>query len=439
MSGNLQQQALSTETVAVVAAPVSARTGKPEEARPADLERQMSVVVVRTLEDLQLHISAWQRLADNALEPNFCYEPWALLPAVEAFGKEEDLRFVFIYAPDPLRPFGEKMLCGFFPLRRSRSYRNLPVATLSLWKHIYCVLCTPLIRKDVAGDCLRLFFDWLQSAGSESKLMEFCHIAADGAFYQLLIDEMNRRAALSHVDERFNRALCKPHSHAPTFVEGISGRHKKELRRKQNRLAEEGKIEFVALEKPEEISHWVEDFLRLEASGWKGSEKSAFASAESDRRFFQSLISGAFANQRLMMLALKLNGEPIAMKLNFVTGRGSFAFKIAFDESYARFSPGVLLEIENMQRFRQMPAVKWMDSCAVAEHFMINRLWTQRRTMETLVVSTGKRFADLTVSVLPLFRWLRRKVSRTTKVQLREPEKDKPQRHGDTETAQRRE
>jgi hypothetical protein len=52
------------------------------------------------------------------------------------------------------------------------------------------------------------------------------------------------------------------------------------------------------------------------------------------------------------MLALRLDGRPIAYKLDFLAGRGSFSFKIAFNENYGRYSPGELLEIENVRRLQ---------------------------------------------------------------------------------------
>lgn len=372
-------------------------------------DNQFSVVVVRGGEDLQVRLKDWQALAAEAIEPNCFYEAWMLIPALASLAANADLYFVFVYAPDPLRPLGAKILCGFFPLEWSRRYKNLPVSVLRLWKHDYCFLCTPLLKGGVERETLAAFFDWLASEASPATLMEFCSLAADGAFHQLLLDELNHRASLSFVDERYNRALLRPDN-----CEGISGRHKKELRRQQNRLAEEGLLEYVALEDDAAVGTWIKDFLALEASGWKGQQQSAFASEASSRRFFEAAVKAAFAEQQLMMLALRLNGKPIAMKCNFLTGRRAFAFKIAFDETYSRYSPGVLLELENMRRVNASPTIEWMDSCAVSDHFMINRLWTKRRTIESLVVSTGKGPADFVVAALPLLRWFKRQLSRQT-------------------------
>jgi hypothetical protein len=372
-------------------------------------DNKLSVVVVRRVEELQERVKDWQALADDALEPNCFYEPSMLIPALASFATNLDLHFVLVYAPNRRQPFGPKILCGFFPLERLGRYKNLPVSVLRFWKHEYCFLCTPLLKADYEREALATFFDWLESAASPAQLMEWNSVASDGAFHKVLLDELNKRAPLSFVEERYNRALLKPNS-----VEGISGRHKKELRRQQNRLAEEGLMAYATLTDEAELEAWIDDFLRLEASGWKGRQASAFACDKASRIFFEAVVKQAFARKQLMMLALKLDGRPIAMKCNFLTGDGAFAFKIAFDESYARYSPGVLLELENMRRVSALPFVEWMDSCAVSEHFMINRLWTGRRRLETIVTSTGKRPADFWLSALPLLRWFKRQMARQT-------------------------
>ena len=108
------------------------------------------------------------------------------------------------------------------------------------------------------------------------------------------------------------------------------------------------------------------------------------------------------------MFGLFLNGEPIAMKVNFLASPGSFAFKIAYDERFSKFSPGVQLELENLRRLHETPKIEWMDSCAVPKHFMINRLWKERRTIQHVRVSTGGWLGNLEIGVRTLLRSIRR-------------------------------
>lgn len=86
-------------------------------------------------------------------------------------------------------------------------------------------------------------------------------------------------------------------------------------------------------------------------------------------------------------------GTTVAMKCNLLAGDAVFCFKIAFDEEWARFSPGVLLEVENVERFHAGEAT-WMDSCADPDNAMINRLWPDRRRISTLLVPCGGVFGQ---------------------------------------------
>jgi hypothetical protein len=53
-----------------------------------------------------------------------------------------------------------------------------------------------------------------------------------------------------------------------------------------------------------------------------------------------------------------------------------------------------------------------MDSCAEARHSMIDRLWTGRRLIESVVVSANNPGGDFLVSILPVLRWVRHRLRR---------------------------
>ena len=109
--------------------------------------------------------------------------------------------------------------------------------------------------------------------------------------------------------------------------------------------------------------------------------------------FFRDAVAEAFAHGRLEFRRMDLDGAPVAMLINFVASPGSFSFKTAFDEAYARYSPGVLIQLDNLASTSRA-GVEWMDSCAAQNHPMIDSLWGERR-------------AVVRVSV-PLSGWARR-------------------------------
>ena len=369
----------------------------------------MRAVEVRGFEALAEHLDCWDDLSSAAIEPNVFYESWMLLPALEAFGEGRDLRFVLIFAENDTDADAAPVLCGLFPLEQKSRYKGLSIKSLSLWRHLHCFLSTPLVRRGMERECLETFFDWLGEPGTDAALMEFGWINTDGPFYELLAGYLKETGKASYTADRFTRPLYRPASDADSYLSAaISKEHRRDLRRRHKRLSEQGRVEFVALEPGADAEAWIDNFLRLEASGWKGQEGSAFSSNDSARRFFVKAMIGAFNRSRLMMIGIELDGRPVALKCNLIAAPGSFAFKIAYDEEYARFSPGVLLEVENIRLLHRRSDVEWMDSCAEPNHFMMNRVWTERRTINDLVVSTGKRSGDLAVSTFPLLRWVSR-------------------------------
>jgi CelD/BcsL family acetyltransferase involved in cellulose biosynthesis len=364
-------------------------------AAPAELDTE----VVTDWSRLAALEQEWLDLAGAACEPNPFYEPWMLLPALRAYESGARLEVLVVSA---LRR-GRRELCGLFPLvfRRGRA---------ELWKHRSCYLATPLLRASCARNALRSFFDHLERSCGLVRLHD---VPGDGPFHLHLVDELNRRGWPSLVSNSYTRAFFRPGPSAEQFLErALNGKRRKELRRQRARLSELGHLEVCELRPDEDPAPWIREFLALEASGWKGERGIAAALHPAEREYVEEVATRAHQRGRLMMMGLRLDGRPVALKYNLLAGNGAFAFKIAFDESFSRYSPGVLLELENIHRLHQMPGVRWMDSCAAPNRFMINHLWPERREMQTLFFSTGRALPSLLLALVPLLQFLRARAQR---------------------------
>jgi CelD/BcsL family acetyltransferase involved in cellulose biosynthesis len=390
---------------------------RPERTPPVPIAGATRIVVARSLDELTEHRAALEDLSADALEPNVFYEPLMLEPAVRYFGAGRRLELVLVYRTDG--PRRREQLCGFFPFERATRYGGLPVTALTSFKHLHCFLSTPLVRRQGAGEAFSATLDWLTKK-SGATLIELGSIGAAGPVHQLLLRGLHERRRLFWLRNWSTRAFFEPGAEAESYLRGaISGLALKEVRRKTRRLGEHGRLVWRELEPGEDARPWLDDFLRLEASGWKGRGRSALACSEPERDFFVAAATAAHARGRLMLLGLFLDDRPLALKCNFMTADGGYAFKIAFDEDYRAFSPGFLLEVENVRRLHRRADVRWMDSCADAQHAMINRLWPGRRTMATVVFGTGRAPGDLLVSLMPLLRWGRRRLARRSRAGAR--------------------
>jgi hypothetical protein len=375
----------------------------------ADSEPRYDIAVVRDEEGLKDHLVAWEDLAHNLAEPNAFYEPWALLPALRQFGKGLDLSFVLVYLPSNAhRP--EPLLCGFFPLQRRRLHRFVPVAVLEPWQHLYCFLCTPLLRQGHATPALDTFFSWLSRDSFGAPLLRLNLVSGDGAFAKALTDVCYRRRRPMHLVESYCRAFIEPRADADSYIRAAhSGPNLKRYRRKKRVLGTQGRLEQRVLAPDDDAAAWAEMFLQLEAKGWKGREGTAMMCRPADAAYFRDMVQGASSAGKLTMLGLFLDGKPLALKCSLRSGTGSFAFKSAFDEDYATSSPGALLEFVNIELLHSSGA-KWMDSGSVAEHPVLNHFWMERRLILDQYVATGRAPGDLLVSVIPLGRWVKRLV-----------------------------
>jgi CelD/BcsL family acetyltransferase involved in cellulose biosynthesis len=373
---------------------------------PEEVAKASWVEVVEDRLELVKHQSAWETLARSAIEPNVFYEPWMFVPAAEVFDIDKRLCCVFVYRHAPGSP--EPMLCGFLPMVRTRRFKGLPIRTLQTWQHAYAVLGTPLVHRDHVHETLRALLDWFTNV-DRCSVIELSMIHGEGPFHQALIDVLNERRVLSFVNESFTRALIRRGSSAENYRNSATnGENRSKWRRQRRRLAETGKLETRVLQPDGDVEPWIEQFLQLEASGWKGRGETALAFKDADRAYFRAIALTGFANGQLQMLGLFLDDMPIALKCNYLSGAGGFAFKIAYDETYAKFSPGLLLELDNIDEMHRRPGLEWLDSCAVPDHEMINRLWKERRTLQSITLATSRWVGNGVVGLLPMLRAARR-------------------------------
>ncbi|HZJ65829.1 MAG TPA: GNAT family N-acetyltransferase [Kofleriaceae bacterium] len=364
--------------------------------------RELSTTVVHTPQALERHVVAWHDLVANAAEPNPFYEPHALLPAWRELAATE-VRVVLVWAPSSL-PGQPPVLVGLFPIVRTHC-KGLPLPALATWKHLYSYLATPLVRADLASEAIAALFAWLRR-DTTAAVFEWQTLGADGPFYHALIDALHHLGFEAFHERSHTRALFRPAATAEAYLaRALCGKKRKELRRQERRLAEAGRIVYDELAPGGDLEAWLDEFVALEQHGWKGQGGTALRTDPAGLAMFRAMARGAFARGRWMTLALRLDGRAIAMKCNLRSGTGAVAYKIAYDETYARYSPGVLLELEHIRRLHEPGAPTWMDSGAAPDHPMIDHLWRDRRAIETIVVPTGRPLGALAVAAMPLARW----------------------------------
>jgi CelD/BcsL family acetyltransferase involved in cellulose biosynthesis len=359
----------------------------------------MQVSVISKIAELRRRVVEWQDLAADAVEPNPFYEPWMVLPALEAFGAAH-IAFVCVHRRDG-------KLAALVPLQRAHSHRGMPARTLRSWRHRHCLLTVPLVRAGCALEALQAFFGAMRC---QAAVLDFAYLPAEGAFHHALVDAISRNDLICAPAEGYTRALMRRANNADAYVKNVlSAETRRELRRQEKRLAALGRVQHRVLEPGDDVSRWIGEFLDLEASGWKGRRGSALACTAQNHRFAVEVFTRGFERGRLVMVGVDLNGKPIARYSAFTGGAGAFAFKTAYDEGLRRLAPGLLAEIDMLRALHAVPGLQWADSYTAPENSSITRFWKARRVVQRVALATNA-WGELVLALSPLVRWARRRM-----------------------------
>lgn len=329
--------------------------------------------------DMARDVGDWDALALNATEPNPFFESWYLLPALRALDPEHRVRILRYEVDGELR--------GLLPIRRRIRYYGRPLPHLATWMHPNCFLGTPLVARGYEKAFSHALLDWADRQPGAAIFLHLADLNLDGALFRALSGVLAAGRRQSSIVQRFERALLVSGEEPADYLSAsLPKRKRHELQRQFNRLTELGDVRFQW--NSDASPDWAEQFLALEKSGWKGEAGSALACNPGTAMLLREALAGAGKRGRLITLSLLLDERPIAMLANFITPPGSFGFKTAFDESYSRFSPGVLLERKYLDTLTNR-AIEWCDSCASPNHPVMDRLWRGRRTIGKLSIAIG--------------------------------------------------
>ncbi len=337
---------------------------------------------------------AWLDLVQRSGEENPFFEPDILLPALRHFDRGGKVRIAMVAGRGG-------RLSALAPVRQGRLGRVS--RALRVWTHDFGPLGAPLLdaaEAEQAASSLiaaagrsALVMPYLPTKGAAAKA--FRHAAGDG----------ERTVQWLGVEKR--AAIDRMASGPTDLRKALPTKRRKELARQMRRLGESGDLTFTTVRDTPDVRNAFEEFLKLEASGWKGRHGTALASDPHRLAFARDVVFRRSGEGGCHISALRLDGQPLAMLISFL-GRSTVAtWKIAYDERVARFSPGAQLMLEVGEHFLAAPEVQRVDSLATADHPMIDHLWSDRLALGTMVIAP-ERAGVVFRTGITTFQWEQR-------------------------------
>ena len=326
----------------------------------------------RTLPDLRTIVNELRELAGRALEPNIFYEPDFVLEAANVFGR--DAGAVLVWSGTSPRK-----LLGFFPARIEPQRYGLSLPVLVGWTHPYAPLGTPLVERDAAE---QVIVSWLAHISGDTDLpgVVLMPFVQPSSPFAAELHTILRRGRIPSVDlDIRQRAMLVPRGDRLIYVERTLGADRqKEMRRMVRRLADAGALLFTTATEPEAVARAVDDFCELEARGWKGEAGTAVLHHDEVRRFMKNATSGLAEQGKASVSQILIDGRSIASAISLRSGDTAWFWKIAYDENYSEYSPGVVLTLAVTEDLVEDATLLRTDSCAIPNHPMIDHIWRER-------------------------------------------------------------
>ncbi|MEL6734347.1 MAG: GNAT family N-acetyltransferase [Pseudomonadota bacterium] len=349
---------------------------------------ELELVPPRGLDRL---MGAIRNLAKNALEPNLFFEA-------------EVVQAAWPRLASLLAPSGCWMLClwegagesrklrVFMPVRISRI--GLPSKlVLEILANEYLPTGTPLVDRENPDEAVETLFRLLADPQLKlPTLFSLPHQRADGPVMACIDQALTALGLPSVVHRKTQRAALAPKDEPSTFLATSLGKKRlRELIRQWRRLAEKGPLSFTVANTQDDLLNAFEQFLTLELHGWKGRRGTALYNHRKVTAFSRQIVVELCANGGSEIAVLSHNNRPVAV-LILLSGDGWFVpWKIAFDEDYRAFSPGMQIMAKATTHLVEKDNLVMADSLAVEDHWMMNHIWPDRLSMQNVLVGLTPR------------------------------------------------
>ena len=326
----------------------------------------------------------WGELVGRAIAPNVFYEPGFLGAAAPVFGPDAGAIAV--------RAAGGRLI-GLYPMRRDRfRYGGYP-ALVCGFVHPYAPLGTPLVDAEYAEPAIAAWLDHLRDREHKAGAILLPFFPETGALATALDRAVATRGLRQRHFNRHARAMIAGASEAADerAASGLS-KMRKEWRRQRRRLSERGALDHRSATAPAEVDALLDIFLSLEARGWKGRAGTATAQNAGRLGFMREAVGALARAGKARIDVLGTAGTAVAATITLFSGKEGWLWKIAFDEDFARFSPGVQLTLDVSSDLLADPRLARVDSCATPEHPMIERLWSGRLALSDRMIALRPGF-----------------------------------------------
>ena len=157
-------------------------------------------------------------------------------------------------------------------------------------------------------------------------------------------------------------------------------------------------VEAVFIDDKKNNAEYLKQFSQIEATGWKKEHGTPIISNKSVKKFHEEMVSRLSDSGWIRWHFLKSEDKIIAGHFGFCIGRKFTLYKIAYDASYASFSPGTILFERMLEHFY---ATREVDEINCLSDYQWQRSWKMELNPYYHAIISFRKPASLILSGIP--------------------------------------
>jgi CelD/BcsL family acetyltransferase involved in cellulose biosynthesis len=305
-------------------------------ARPRTSSSKLTFRVFQGLEGLRSIAELWDRVLASIEQPEFFYRYVWYETALTTWPADAALTY-FVVA------YRDETPVAICPLQLSESRAfGLPIRVLStLDPHAISYsdfVCAP----NAHADLLTALIEELRS----SKQIGWDLLTLPKCYHTAAVAPTADRLASVPGVLRHLREVCY---YFPTEAgmdvnyARMSRGGRQHLKKCRKQLGQIGEVEFLWTRDPALLPDFFEQFLALEASGWKGAEGTAIKCNPTLVRFYAGLMTAFGESGDCEINLMRVGGQNVAGDFALLSAGTWNQLKMAYDEEFRKNSPGYVL------------------------------------------------------------------------------------------------
>ena len=326
---------------------------------------------------------AWDALSQAASADSVFAASWFVRSVLTHFDPQQYYRLFIVTGDDGSWD-------GVLVAARTAQLGRVPLRHLSGLVDANQFLGTPLVRPGAETAFWQRLFQGIDGGDLGCDALRLSEMPEDHRTAQALTTLcMLQERTVATLNRKQRAYWCPKPDEAEDLLRHLPAKRRKRLAALERQLHDRhGPICFDSVNDEAELDIWLSEFLALELAGWKGKRGSALASDARSSLHFRYVAEMGFANGSFRAVVLRAQKRPVAMSCYFVSDDKAFGFKMAYDENFARYAPGIILTRKLMESHGTDTGLIF-DSCSAPDAAMINELWPDRRSIADLVIETG--------------------------------------------------